>query len=184
MIGTNLASLRAARGLSQGELADQVGVAQQTIAKIEKGSRPLRYVEAILICGVLKVPIAALAAQDVASSAALLALTTNVWTISKSIDESAKRLAEALVQLGHEVAAIRSGVHDQPAQFEYDRAVGYLETDWGRNLNESLTEAVRLDKLLAHVEGIDGPTYREILSNLSDLKVTLYQPGETNDSDS
>lgn len=135
-IGRNLASLRSARGLSQGELANQIGVAQQTIAKIEKGTRPLRFVEANLICAILKVPLASLAARDVTASAALLALSTQVLEVSRAIEEPVPRLAHALVQLAYEIAAIRSGVQPQAAQFEYNRAVGYLKEDWGQGLNE------------------------------------------------
>lgn len=175
-IGKNLADLRVARGLSQGDLAIKIGVAQQTIAKVEKGTRALKYVEAILICAALKVPISALAARNVASSAALMALTTQVWEIAKSIDEPSKRLADALVQLSHEIAAIRAGIRQQPAQFEYDRAVAYLETDWGRNLNETLTQAIRMSELIVGVDGIDGDTYQDILRNL-----TASVPAQTED---
>lgn len=171
-IGRNLASLRSARGLSQGELADQIGVAQQTIAKIEKGSRPLRFVEANLICAILKVPIASLAARDVTASAALLALSTQVWEVSRAIVEPAPRLAHALVQLAHEVAAIRSGIRPQAAQFEYDRAVGFLHADWGKDLNEALTRAVRADDLVSDLAEVHGHTYRELLATLSALEVT------------
>lgn len=69
-IGENVQRFRTAKGMSQAQLAvamaERTGqqVHQQTIVKIEKGTRPLRYSEAVLISEVLDVPVGALAPDD------------------------------------------------------------------------------------------------------------------------
>lgn len=61
VIGENVQRFRTAKGLSQAQLAEALNVAQQTILKIEKGTRPLRYTEAAAIAQTLDIPLDALA---------------------------------------------------------------------------------------------------------------------------
>ncbi len=67
LIGGNVQQFRNAKKMSQAQLADAMTartgqqVAQQTILKIEKGTRPLRYSEAVAVAEALDVPLGALA---------------------------------------------------------------------------------------------------------------------------
>jgi transcriptional regulator with XRE-family HTH domain len=60
-VGSNVQKFRKAAGLSQADLAhalSQRGASfqQQTVLKVEKGSRPLKLDEAVLIADILKMP--------------------------------------------------------------------------------------------------------------------------------
>jgi len=61
-VGANVQRFRKAAGLSQADLAhalSQRGASfqQQTVLKVEKGSRPLKLDEAVLIADILKMPV-------------------------------------------------------------------------------------------------------------------------------
>jgi transcriptional regulator with XRE-family HTH domain len=67
LIGANVQQFRNAKKMSQAQLAEAMSektgqqVAQQTILKIEKGTRPLRYSEAVGLAAALDIPLTALA---------------------------------------------------------------------------------------------------------------------------
>lgn len=71
LIGGNVQQFRNAKKMSQAQLADAMTaktgqqVAQQTILKIEKGTRPLRYSEAVAMAEALDVPLSALSPDRV-----------------------------------------------------------------------------------------------------------------------
>lgn len=173
LIGKNLAALRIAAGLSQGELAEQVGVAQQTIAKIEKGTRPLKVSEAVQICEVLKAPISALTAKEsaVASTAALVAVMHQIDQVESYLSAAATVLGVDLVKLANLVASITLGRMPTPADWgkEQVRANAYVETDWGETFNWFLMRAVRSQCLeLGNLSEIDSETYQEILTRIAE----------------
>lgn len=62
VVGRNIAAARKARGWSQGDLAAMLGLRglsfqQQTVLKVEKGSRPLRFEEAVQIADLLELDV-------------------------------------------------------------------------------------------------------------------------------
>jgi transcriptional regulator with XRE-family HTH domain len=177
-IGTNLARMRTARRLSQAELAENVGVAQQTIAKIEKGTRPLKYAEALRICRALKLPIAFLAEEErhTASSAALLTETTEMRSFANELGEFADHLAPRLVQLAYMIALINSGSdEDQPARYHYDNAISWLQTDWGELLNERLMSALSAERDISAIRpDLSADTYGEVLGRITQLNLKEY----------
>jgi transcriptional regulator with XRE-family HTH domain len=65
-VGENIRRLRAARGFSQAELARYLGepYRQQTVLKVEKGTRPLKLSEAVKIAEVLAVEVKDLYRSD------------------------------------------------------------------------------------------------------------------------
>ena len=83
-VGSNVQRFRVARGMSQSDLAEAMSqggerVHQQTILKIEKGTRPLKYAEAARLSDVLQVPMSAFMEAPVRaeSEAKLLTLAWN-----------------------------------------------------------------------------------------------------------
>ena len=172
--GKNLAAMRSAAGLSQLELAERVGVAQQTIAKIEKGTRALKYSEAVLISAALKVPISALAATEAAagSSAKLLETMARIDRLEPyNIGSRAKYMAPALVRLACLVEAIESGRIEEPDDWieQRQRVDAYLQTDWGADVfNTELTREVRLRCIdLGLLAEIAESGYIEILARVA-----------------
>ena len=77
LVGSNIQRYRNAKGMSQTDLASALGgrlgenIHQQTIQKIEKGTRPIRFVEALNICRLLDIELDNLAAgKDTAGQTA------------------------------------------------------------------------------------------------------------------
>lgn len=69
LIGKNLQTLRVSKGLSQAELASAISTAteripQQTIVRIEKGTRPIKFAEAVRLCRALDVQLDSLVGED------------------------------------------------------------------------------------------------------------------------
>lgn len=187
LIGKNLATLRTAAGLSQGELAERVGVAQQTIAKIEKGTRPLKVSEAVQICEVLKAPISALTAKAgaVESTAALVAVMHRIDRVESFLNARAENLGSDLVMLANIVAAIRFGRIAEPAAWgkEQVRANAYLETDWSEMFNWCLMRAVRSKCLdLGNLSEIDADTYQEILTRIAETDRSSVSSSDDSDT--
>lgn len=171
-IGRNLAALRVAAELSQGDLADKIGVAQQTVAKIEKGTRPLKYSEAVMICSVLRVPVSALADREpaVATTVSFVRAMTRIDTVEGYLGYRASLMVQDLFRIASRLAAVKFGRAERPAEWDAvsDRATAYLETDWGDQLNEQLTYALRAKCLDANIlSEVNGESYRDILSNLA-----------------
>jgi transcriptional regulator with XRE-family HTH domain len=89
-IGERIQKLRKARDLSQAELAESVErllgspFHQQTILKIEKGARSLKYVEAMQFARVLGVPLDDLGAVDGASGELLAMAEVQVERLNSS----------------------------------------------------------------------------------------------------
>lgn len=171
LIGKNLATLRTAAGLSQSELAKRVEVAQQTIAKIEKGARPLKVSEAAQICNVLNAPLAALTAKEsaVESTAELIALMYRIDQVETYLCVRAEKLGSELVMLASTVASIRFGRLPEPAVWakEQVRANAYLETEWSDMFNWFLMRGVRAECLNRGISEIDADTYQEILTRIA-----------------
>lgn len=179
-IGANVARLRAARSMSQAELADRIGVAQQTVAKIEKGTRSLKFMEARRICIALELPMALLEQEDgrASNSAQLIAHSTEMDSLRKELHEFAKRLAPALTQLAFSVSHMRDiAEYDRPASSDLDRAASWLEINWGEDLNEQILLALPTDREIESIQqDVDAQTYGEALARIARLKVEIYDP--------
>lgn len=167
-VGRNLAQLRTAKGVSQSELAEKLGVAQQTVAKIEKGTRSLKYLEAVHICFVLGVDVKALVSDDIEGSLGLIAIASDIWSASGTIHDVAPTLANALVQLSYEVAGIKAGVRPPALESEYQQAMNLLRTDWGTIFNRLLDAEVHSNNLISRfADEFDSETgYLEVLGTM------------------
>lgn len=171
-IGKNLAALRVSAGLSQGELAERIGVAQQTVAKMEKGTRPLKYGEAVAISECLNTPISALADTEggVESTAVMLTAMHQINSIESWLERRAYSMARQLWTIASRLNAIKLGRRNQPRDWEaiLERATAYLETDWGSEFNEKLTHAVRSRCFdIGILSEVDDVSYQAILTNLA-----------------
>ncbi|MGD1255344.1 helix-turn-helix domain-containing protein [Mycobacterium seoulense] len=109
-IGASVARFRTARGLSQADLAERIGVAQQTVAKIEKGTRPLKYSEAAKIARVLRISTSALAArpENVIAEANAIELQHDLRLAIDHMSAVATDLAKIFVNLAVEIATDRA----------------------------------------------------------------------------
>lgn len=184
LVGANIQKLRTAKGMSQADLAAAlttlggVHMHQQTIQKIEKGTRPLKYMEAVTIAEVLTVDVHALSAgqTETVHAAANLKRLEDIFRMTEELDDVAKRLAYQLVML-----AVRLGI-DQKNQAEDEtrtpadesagwlerRIVDTLERNWGRELNEGIHLAMQQHPYLAEVKSeFAAPTYGEVLKRVS-----------------
>ncbi|WP_349319145.1 helix-turn-helix domain-containing protein [Mycolicibacterium canariasense] len=171
-IGKNLAALRVSAGLSQGELAEQIGVAQQTVAKMEKGTRPLKYAEAVAISERLSIPLSALADTEggVESTAVMLTAMHQINSVESFLERRAHSMARHLWTIASRLNAIKLGRRNRPRDWEaiLDRATAYLETDWGSEFNDKLTHAVRSRCFdVGVLAEVDDVSYQAILTKLA-----------------
>jgi len=99
LVGANIRQLRTAAGLSQGELASRLGESyrQQTLLKIEKGSRPLRLTEAAVLAKVLGTTVDALLnpPADTAVELKLYAAADDVIGLWRQVRANCRALTEA-----------------------------------------------------------------------------------------
>ncbi len=109
MVGANIRQLRTAAGLSQGQLASKLGESyrQQTLLKIEKGSRPLRLTEAAVLAQVLDTTVDALLnpPADTAVELKLYAAADDVIGLWRHVRANCRALTEAKAALEEVVAA-------------------------------------------------------------------------------
>jgi transcriptional regulator with XRE-family HTH domain len=186
-VGSNVRAYRTARGMSQAELASAISddgehIHQQTIQKIEKGARPLKYTEALRICRALTVPVAALSEgpKHAATTTALLKRVGGLSDMAGELHQFARRLAPSLVDLAYAVGLVRvADQEDQPALFVFENAQSFLEYNWGKDLNRYLLDSIRIHPDLAELNpDLEAPTYAEVLKRVSELDLRPWQPGE------
>lgn len=187
LVGSNVQKYRKAKGLSQADLATAIstpneGVHQQTILKIEKGSRPLKFSEAEKIARVLKISTRHL--SDVPRRADLnaghMALHARLSLISDELTGISHRLAMLLVELATRLASeATNSEEDQPSRYLTEQAQAWLEVNWGKGLNTSLLDEIRETALLTVVNPeFDADTYTDVLKNLATSPVRRAEPGE------
>jgi transcriptional regulator with XRE-family HTH domain len=63
-VGAAIRRVRTAAGMSQQELASAVGTWAPTIGKLEAGTRPLRFTEAVALCAVFGISVNQLIGSD------------------------------------------------------------------------------------------------------------------------
>jgi transcriptional regulator with XRE-family HTH domain len=185
IVGSNVGTYRAARGLSQAGLAaamsaDGDHVHPQTIQKIEAGSRPLRYAEALRICKVLKVGVAQLAdgADHARANARYLQRFSVLGRMTDELDDFANRLSPILVDLAHLIAFERGDPEqNQAAAHVVDTAHCWMGHDWGGDLNEFLMERLRSHPDLTTLRSeVDATTYADVLKRASEVAIPAYHP--------
>lgn len=137
-IGANIARLRTAKPLSQAELGAAVGLAQQTVAKIEVGERSVKLSEAAIFAAALGVRVEALiGGDDVESVAAALAARV------LSTERSAVNLLAAAFVLNGQLSGLARVTESKDWPPRADEipdevsamALALLEADWGAGIS-------------------------------------------------
>lgn len=175
LVGANVQRIRKAVGLSQAELADAIStdderIPQQTIVKIEKGTRPLKYAEAVRISKSLKVGLAELAAVPPRAQhdAHYRAASSRLSQLQSELAMFAPRLAAELVDLTTQLSLDRSVLRqeDGPSPHLLQNAEAWIRQDWGEVLNDGLMHALRAHPDLTDLrDDLAAPTYIEVLTN-------------------
>lgn len=177
LVGQNIHRFRTAKGMSQAQLAEQMAlrtgqpVAQQTIVKLEKGTRPLRYSEAAVLAEVLGVPLDALHEGSAAITLAAVQTTyiAEVRALGAEVDDIAHRLADALVRLSLAVSYSRQNGGESSALNNNERIADALTgTDWGKALSTRIMAALKENQDLAELRPeFTGTNYRDVLKKVA-----------------
>lgn len=180
-IGASVARFRAARGLSQAELAEQLGVAQQTIAKIEKGSRPLKYSEAEKIARILRISTGAFGArpESVIAQANAIELQHDMNRAIENMSTVATDLANIFVMTAMEIAIDRARPEEYRAphlqQLFLNSALRRFDA-LPAKFSSSLTAAVRAAAEKFAVRLPKTATAQQILKEVAETPVEFNRP--------
>ena len=142
VIGGNIKTARVAAGLSQEQLADKITevsgqpMHQQTVLKIEQGSRPVRYTEAAAIAKVLSVP---------------LVTFTDGTTGEVAMSATRKRLEKAVLQVHEGVGSMLTGYR------EYLESVLELQKAYGSAVQAGVVSEPEVDAVQAVVDADYSP---------------------------
>ena len=143
LIGGNVQQFRNAKKMSQAQLADAMTaktgqpVAQQTILKIEKGTRPLRYSEAVAVAEALDVPLSALSPDRVTARE------------RQNIDMAALEAAEADALLSVAVFRYIEAAHELKTVLDESPNLENLYTPTELALMRWLAEGERVEAIKA-----------------------------------
>jgi transcriptional regulator with XRE-family HTH domain len=185
IVGENVQRFRTAAGLTQAELAAALSaegdlIHQQTVQKVEKGLRPLKYSEAVRISNALNVSPTQLAdsGDRAVLNARFLKAIAAANTIRTELKSTADRLASRLVELAELLGLANIRATSQPDAYLVEEAEWLVKTNWGRDFNQSVGEALRDHLSISGVlEDVDAPTYLEILQNLI-VAIQPIKPGD------
>lgn len=194
-VGQNVARFRKAMGLSQADLAAEISgrgevIHQQTIQKIEKGTRPLKYSEAIRICTALGItPIQLGDPPPLAhSNANFQSAIQSVTKVQSELLSNGTQLVDSLLALAELVGLSKAGVRGfQPDQYLLDYAEKLLQSNWGAVLNERILVELRTryrspDELALQVA--DAASSADALRKVTDHTMrTTNADGANDDSD-
>lgn len=180
LIGANVRRYRTARGLSQADLATALSargeqVHQQTIQKIEKGSRPLKFAEALRIAEALDISAAELTFGDKWAdfNAQQLKNLSTVENIGEELDDIAEQLARTLVQIALDIAIELDAPGLKPTQNPAtkdiaDKAQRLFKVNWGKRLNAKIMSELRRHPYPTTIRpDFAAPTYNEVLKLIS-----------------
>ncbi|ORI18850.1 hypothetical protein BJD99_19095 [Rhodococcus sp. 1163] len=147
-IGRTIAALRVAKSMSQADLAEAVtklgdSFQQQTILKVEKGSRPLKLTEALNFAEALGVLPAVLwrGIKDTDATTSISHSTTRIQGLVIELTRAASTLQTGLINLATDLAVAGEDV----AQFAVDNAVGYLQADYSQVVAQTMREVLRAE---------------------------------------
>lgn len=187
LVGQNVQTFRNARGLSQADLASALSsdgeiVHQQTIQKIEKGTRPMRYSEAVRICDALGVSPMALTdnGEKARNNAWFIKTLGEVSAVRSTLESTADQLAKSLVILADLLAhnRLESDKTHKADLHLVDGAKLELKRNWGKLLNQEIMDSLRAHPELTVIrEEVDASTYLEILQLRTD-EIRLIEPDD------
>ena len=187
VIGENIQRYRKAAGMTQAQLAETLTalggqtIAQQTILKIEKGTRPLRLAEGGLFALALDVPIHALTAgTDVSTWAAkLVAAEDGVTKLQYELTSVGNRLGRALLSLAFQISFGREfHLNSEVVQAMTKTAEARLKWDWGDVLNDRIMQSLREQPYLAQIKPkFRGDGYAEVLEKVAETPVRNWKEG-------
>jgi transcriptional regulator with XRE-family HTH domain len=195
LVGSNVQKYRTASGLSQADLAAKLSadggehVHQQTIQKIEKGTRPLKFAEAVRIATVLKVPLASFDQRpgSVRADARLLKQNTALFDLDSLLKDLASDLAHELAQLAFSVAVDRSSApEDRASHLRITTAEDWLATEWGERFSDYLLDAILSHDLLVASDiqqSLKSSDVPGVLAELAAIDVGRYDPRTDDDSE-
>jgi transcriptional regulator with XRE-family HTH domain len=142
LVGANVRRYRTAKGLSQADLAAALSaggehVHQTTVLKIEKGTRPLRFSEAVRISEALGISPAALAEQadDAKENADFLRRFLRITKMEARLQDFAAELTTVLVDCA---GWLDSQENSGARRDRVYAARQLLKKNWGDYLNEEL----------------------------------------------
>lgn len=180
-VGASVARFRVARGLSQVELAEHIGVAQQTIAKIEKGIRPLKYSEASRIASALRVSVGSFSArpENVISQSNAIALQNDLNKQNERLADVAGYLASLYVNIALEIATDRARPPEYRApelqQIFYSTVLDSFDT-LPEKFNRALADGVRSSAKRYGVRATKSDRPSKILQEIAQLQVEFNEP--------
>lgn len=190
LVGSNVTRFRKARGLSQADLAAAISdegnlVHQQTIQKIEKGTRPLKYTEAIHISNVLGISPSDLADSPTRaeSNGHFIRGISGVTSAQKALDTAAEQLIRALVQLGGILSFHKDGAENyQPDAHLIEYAQRLVSADWGEVFLHKMRNVLD-DPMAASIPNPDDipppDVYRQVVHDLR----AQTAPGNSSEAD-
>lgn len=120
-LGTRLREARRARGLTQDDVARELGVSRPTLVAVEQGKRPARPAELVSLARLYARDVAELVRPTPAVSGLVAQFRLGDGASSRDLVEAVddlQRLAESVVALDHEVGA--SPVRRYPAPYDID----------------------------------------------------------------
>jgi transcriptional regulator with XRE-family HTH domain len=183
LIGANVRRYRAARGLSQADLASALSaqgeqVHQQTILKIEKGTRPLKFAEALRICEALDISPAELTFGEKGAefNAQQLTNLSAVDHLAQELDDLAERFARLLLRIAIDVATELDAPRNPHATEILEKAQQLFQVNWGKRLNVNIMAELRKQPYPATIRPeFDAPTYGEVLERISQQEPTWVE---------
>jgi hypothetical protein len=155
-------------------------VHQQTIQKIEKGTRPLKYAEALKICEVLKISIHELSDDPGRNyaNAEFMQRFAVLNRMGREQNEFAERLGPLLIELADWVEFQRSNSEENQADaYMVEEAESWLSYNWGKILNLWILSSLRTHPYVnTIISEVDAPTYAEVLRRVADPELRALRP--------
>jgi transcriptional regulator with XRE-family HTH domain len=180
LVGSNVQRFRLARGMSQADLAEAMTesgerVHQQTVLKIEKGTRPLKYAEAACLSNVLRVPMSAFLERPerAQAEANFVGLTYRLMNLEKDLAEFTAHLASVLIRLATEIAVNNARIPaDQAPEATVMIAEAWLKAPWGKRFTSNLETSMMLSEIVSsNLRALDTTDYETILAGVAGMEV-------------
>jgi transcriptional regulator with XRE-family HTH domain len=178
LVGSNVQKFRVARGMSQADVASEMSIVsgervhQQTVLKIEKGTRSLKYTEAAQLSRVLQVPISAFLdrPERAQAEANFVGLTYQLEEMDDNLKKFAAHLASLLIQVAEEVAInnARTLTDQAPSALI---AEAYLKAPWGKRFSSYLETSMMFSEVVSkNLRSLDTTDYGTILVGVAGME--------------